>query len=91
MPEERRKTIWSKLESNPGPLASQVTTLTARPCLLRDFNTVVARSVDSKLTNLGSNPLEWRVSEVSMSYLVQAERVIGRDFAILIFYRLRSG
>ena len=34
MPEERRKTMWSELESNPGPLASQATTLTTRPCLL---------------------------------------------------------
>ena len=34
MPEERRKTMWSELESNPDPLASQATTLTTRPCLL---------------------------------------------------------
>ena len=34
MAKERRKTIWSELESNPGPLASQATTLTTRPCLL---------------------------------------------------------
>ena len=27
----REKTIWSELESNPGPLASQATTLTTRP------------------------------------------------------------
>ena len=30
----RRKTIWSELESNQGPLASQVTALTTRPCLV---------------------------------------------------------
>ena len=30
---ERRKTIFSQLESNPGPLASQETALTTRPCL----------------------------------------------------------
>ena len=28
------KTIWSELESNPGPLASQATALTTRPWLL---------------------------------------------------------
>ena len=33
-PEERRKTIWSELELNPGPHASQATALTTRPCLL---------------------------------------------------------
>ena len=33
MPLER-KTLRSELESNPGPLASQATTLTTRPCLL---------------------------------------------------------
>ena len=27
----REKTIWSQLESNPGPLASQATTLTMAP------------------------------------------------------------
>ena len=27
----RRKTIWSEQELNPGPLASQATTLTTRP------------------------------------------------------------
>ena len=31
---EERKTIWSELESNPGPLASQATALTTRPWLL---------------------------------------------------------
>ena len=31
---ERRKSIWFELESYPGPLASQATTLTTRPCLL---------------------------------------------------------
>ena len=31
--EERRKTIWSELESNPGP-ASRATALTTRPSLL---------------------------------------------------------
>ena len=30
----RRKNIWSELESNPGPLASQATALTTRPWLL---------------------------------------------------------
>ena len=30
----REKTIWSELESNPGPLASQATALTTRPLLL---------------------------------------------------------
>ena len=30
----RRKNIWYELELNPGPLASQVTTLTPRPWLL---------------------------------------------------------
>ena len=30
----REKTFWSELESNPGPLASQATTLTTRPWLL---------------------------------------------------------
>ena len=30
----REKTIWSELESNPGPLASQATALTTRPWLL---------------------------------------------------------
>ena len=30
----RRKSIWSLLEWNPGPLASQLTALTSRPCLL---------------------------------------------------------
>ena len=29
-----KKTIWSELESNPGPLAPQATALTTRPCLL---------------------------------------------------------
>ena len=33
MPEERRKTIGSVLELNPGPLASQATALTTGPCL----------------------------------------------------------
>ena len=28
------KNIWSEPESNPGPLASQATTITTRPCLL---------------------------------------------------------
>ena len=32
--EERIKTIWSELESNSGPFASQPTDLTTRPCLL---------------------------------------------------------
>ena len=31
---KRQNTIWSKLESNPGPLASQAITLTTRPWLL---------------------------------------------------------
>ena len=31
---EERKTIWSELESNPGPFASQATALTTRPWLL---------------------------------------------------------
>ena len=31
---ERRKTIWSELESNPGPLTSQATALTTTPSLL---------------------------------------------------------
>ena len=31
---EERKTFWSELESNPGPLASQGTALTIRPWLL---------------------------------------------------------
>ena len=31
----REKIIWSELESNPGPLASQSTSLTTRPFLLR--------------------------------------------------------
>ena len=31
---EKRKTIWSELELNPGPLAPQATTLTTRPWLL---------------------------------------------------------
>ena len=31
---EKRKTIWSELGSNPGPLASQVTALSTRPCPL---------------------------------------------------------
>ena len=30
-----KKNIWSELESNPGPLASQATALTTRPWLLR--------------------------------------------------------
>ena len=30
----REKAIWSELELNPGPLASQATTLTTRPWLL---------------------------------------------------------
>ena len=34
MPEVQRKTIWSELESNPDPLASQATTLTTRPDFL---------------------------------------------------------
>ena len=29
-----KKTLWSELESNPGPLASQAATLTTRPWLL---------------------------------------------------------
>ena len=29
-----RKNIWSELESNPGPLVSQATTLTTKPWLL---------------------------------------------------------
>ena len=34
-PEEREeKPFWPELESNPGPLGSQVTTLTTRPWLL---------------------------------------------------------
>ena len=33
-PKERRKTIWSELESNQSPPASQATALTTRPCLL---------------------------------------------------------
>ena len=32
---ERRKTTWSELELNSGPLASQATSVTTRPCLLR--------------------------------------------------------
>ena len=32
---EERKNIWSELESNSGPLASQSTSLTTRPWLLR--------------------------------------------------------
>ena len=31
---EEKKNIWSELELNPGPLASQATTLTTRPWLL---------------------------------------------------------
>ena len=31
---KERKNIWSELESNPGPLATQATTLTTRPWLL---------------------------------------------------------
>ena len=33
-PKERRKTIWSELESNQSPPASQATALTTRPCLI---------------------------------------------------------
>ena len=33
MPLERGTNIWSELESNPDPLASQATALTTRPCL----------------------------------------------------------
>ena len=31
-----KKNIWSELESNPGPLASQATALTTRSCLSLD-------------------------------------------------------
>ena len=34
---EERKNIWSELEPNPGPLASQATALTTRPWLLGLF------------------------------------------------------
>ena len=34
---EKRKTIWSELESNPVPHASQATDLTTRPCLLGQY------------------------------------------------------
>ena len=34
----REKTIWSELESNPGPLASQATAPTTRPLLLGRYN-----------------------------------------------------
>ena len=34
IPEEKIKTIWSELESNPGPFASQATSLITKPCLL---------------------------------------------------------
>ena len=30
---EKRKTIWSELQSNPGPLPSQATALTTRACI----------------------------------------------------------
>ena len=39
----REKTIWSELELNPGPLASQATTLTTRPWLLRQQNKYLKR------------------------------------------------
>ena len=47
MPEERRKTIWSELESNPGPLASQATALTIRPCLRGFDHQVNSLRIDS--------------------------------------------
>ena len=38
----REKTIWSELESNPGPLASQATAQTTRPWLLGQVGLSVA-------------------------------------------------
>ena len=38
---KKRKTIWSELDLNPGPLAPQATTLTTRPWLLRQGSMLV--------------------------------------------------
>ena len=59
MPEEKTKTIWSELESNPGPLAPQATALTTRPCLLGPQTGLVngecrARLCEACLLRLGS-------------------------------------
>ena len=42
----REKTIWSELESNPGPLISQATALTTRPWLLGQYKLVASRESD---------------------------------------------
>lgn len=38
---EKKKSLWSQLESNTDPLASQATALIARPCLLRRPKTLI--------------------------------------------------
>ena len=44
----REKTIWSGQESNPGPLASQATTLTARPWLLGQVTSQIVQLKDGQ-------------------------------------------
>ena len=46
--QEKRKTIWSELESTTGPLDSQATALTTGPCLLeQDLKFIEALSYSS--------------------------------------------
>ena len=45
---KKRKTIWSGLEMNPDPLASQATTLTTRLCLDQINSLEVAQKQDKR-------------------------------------------
>ena len=52
----REKTIWSELQSNPGPLDSQATALTTRPWLLgQQISVNVLHKWDSKKVTLPMN------------------------------------
>ena len=48
-----KKPFWFELESNPGPLASQVTTLTTRPWLLGQPIKIIISKADHKTWNIG--------------------------------------
>ena len=68
LPEERRKTIWSELELNPGPLASRATARTTRPCLLgQKPNSLVVCSagVLSRVPGVNRSDVQHDVAEVA--------------------------
>ena len=57
-----KKNIWSELESNPGPLASQAAALTTKPWLLGPFVHSFIHSAKPDEVIAGLNSWVWRPS-----------------------------